>query len=129
MQSAKQAFEKDACPVGDGLLGQLYRSSPDGLATLVSSVPADTRAMLSLFCYRRSHLQDLAIAIAGTCERRELMEWGGALGSVLYTKSRESGPAMPATETSSRRKVTLSTKPLAVFAPLEDSVDDDAESF
>jgi len=49
MQSAKQAFEKDACPVGDGLLGQLYRSSPDGLATLVSSVPADTRAMLSLF--------------------------------------------------------------------------------
>lgn len=129
MLSAKQAFEKDACPVGDGLLGQLYRSSPDGLATLVSSVPADTRAMLSLFCYRRSHLQDLAIAIAGTCERRELMEWGGALGSVLYTKSRESGPATPAAETSSRRKVTLSTKPLAVFAPLEDGLDDEADSF
>ena len=84
--------------------------------------------MLALFCYRRSHLQDLAISIAGTCERRELMEWGGALGSVLYTKSRESGPATPAPETSSRRKITLSTRPLAAFAPLDDSIDGDAES-
>lgn len=127
MLSAKQAFEKDACPVGDALLGQLYRANADGLPALVASVPAHTRAMLALFCYRRSHLQDLAMAIAGTCERRELVDWGGTLGSVLYTKSRESGPATPAPQTSSRRRITLSTKPLSTFAPLDDSVDDDAE--
>ena len=33
--------------------------------------------MLALFCYRRSHMPELALAIASTCELRDLVPWGG----------------------------------------------------
>ena len=46
--------------------------------------------MLALFCYRRSHMQDLALAIASTCELRDLVQWGGALGSAIYAMAQQS---------------------------------------
>lgn len=130
MLSSRDAFEKDACPVDDELLGSLYRASPQGLAELVKTVPAETRAMLALFCYRRSHMQGLALAIASSCELRDLMEWGGALGSVIHAAAQRTVHKPVAVEASSRRKVTLSTAPLSTFAKLEDDdLDlDDAEA-
>ena len=123
MTSSSEAFERDACPVGDDILGRLYRSNPDGLSHLVATVPGETRAMLALFCYKRSHLNELAIAIAGTCEKRDLVNWGGALGSVLHGMAQKAGPK-EVQEISSRRKVTLSTKPLGIFAkPMDDEID------
>jgi hypothetical protein len=128
MLSSRDAFEKDACPVEDELLGSLYRASPQGLAELVSTVPAETRAMLALFCYRRSHMQGLALAIASSCERRDLVEWGGALGSVIYAAAQRTPYKAVVVEASSRRKVTLSTTPLSTFAKLEDDeVDTDLD--
>lgn len=120
MLSSKDAFAKDACPVEDELLGSLYRASPQGLQELVQSVPGETRAMLALFCYRRTHLQGLALAIASSCELRDLVEWGGALGSVIHQTATRSTHKPVVVETSSRRKVTLSTAPLSTFAKLED---------
>ena len=97
---------KTLVPVEDDLLGSLYRANPQGLPELVLSVPAETRAMLALFCYRRSHMQELAIAIASSCELRDLVQWGGALGSAIHAMARQSSGGKPAaTETSSRRKV------------------------
>jgi hypothetical protein len=125
MLSSREAFAKDACPVEDELLGSLYRSSPQGLPELVLSVPAETRAMLALFCYRRSHMQDLALAIASTCELRDLVQWGGALGSAIYAQARQTVTKPVAAETSGRRKVTLSTTPLSTFARLDE--DDELE--
>lgn len=125
MMSSQDAFAKDACPVEDELLGTLYRASPHGLAELVHTVPAETRAMLALFCYRRSHMQGLALTIAASCERRDLVEWGGALGSAIYEQALQSQRKTTAVEPNSRRKVTLSTAPLGSFAPLEDDLDDD----
>jgi hypothetical protein len=125
MLSSREAFAKDACPVEDELLGSLYRSSPQGLPELVLSVPAETRAMLALFCYRRSHMQDLALAIASTCELRDLVQWGGALGSAIYAQAQQAVTRPVAAETSGRRKVTLSTTPLSTFARLDE--DDELE--
>jgi hypothetical protein len=125
MQSSRDAFETDACPVSDKLLGDMYRASGEGLAALVASVPAETRAMLALFCYRRSHLHDMAITIASLCERRDLVQLGAALGSALYDMSRPSVKKPVAAESSSRRKITLSTRPLGTFAPIVDDVDED----
>ena len=71
--------------------------------------------MLALFCYRRSHLHALALAIATSCTERELIHFGGRVGSALYALSRE--PARAASSTSHGRKpITLSTKPLSTFA-------------
>jgi hypothetical protein len=124
MFSSRDAFENDFCPVRDELLGEMYRASENGLPRLVESVSSEVRAMLALFCYRRSHLHSLALAIAASCNERELIQLGGRVGSTLYALSRE--PTARVTPSSSNRKpITLSTKPLTPYAPVEDELDDE----
>ena len=127
MKASHDALEQDACPVGDELLGALYRASDHGLAALIESVPPLTRAMLALFCYRRSHLQPLALVIAASCEQRDLVHWGAALGSALYARAK-SAQAGPAPTSSGRGKITLPTRPLATFAKIDIDLDDEADS-
>ncbi len=126
MLQSRDAFESDSCPVGDELLGELYRADANGLPALVESVSADVRAMLALFCYRRTHLHPLALAIASTCSEQDLSQFGGRVGSALYAQSR-GGRAGPASTTSSRKPISLSTKPLSVMKPFEDDLDDSPE--
>jgi hypothetical protein len=125
MFSSREAYESDFCPVRDELLGEMYRASANGLPRLVESVAPDVRARLALFCYRRSHLHSLALTIAASCTERELVEAGGRAGATLHALSRE--PAVRSTPSLSggRKPITLSTKPLATFSPLEDELDDD----
>jgi len=127
MFSSRDAYENDFCPVRDELLGEMYRASEQGLPRLVESVSSDVRAMLALFCYRRSHLYSLALAIAASCNERDLIQLGGRVGSTLYALSRE-----PAARTApslsyggNRKPITLSTKPLSTLAPIEDLDDDE----
>jgi len=126
MFSSRDAFENDFCPVREELLGEMYRANENGLPRLVESVSSEVRAMLALFCYRRSHLHSLALAIAASCSERELIHLGGRVGSTLYALSRE--PATRSTPSSSygnRKPITLSTKPLSTFSPVEDELDDE----
>jgi hypothetical protein len=119
-------LENDFCPVRDELLGEMYRASEHGLPMLVASVSPDVRAMLALFCYRRSHLYSLALAIAGSCSEQELIRAGGRVGATLFALSRE--PAAHSTTTSSygnRKPITLSTKPLTAVVPIDDDLDDE----
>jgi hypothetical protein len=125
MFSSRDAFENDFCPVRDDLLGAMYRASENGLPQLVESVSADVRAMLALFCYKRSHLHSLALAIAASCNERDLIQIGGRVGSTLYALSREAPVARAAPSSGNRKPITLSTKPLSTFAPLEDDLDED----
>ena len=125
MFSSRDAFENDFCPVRDDLLGEMYRASPDGLPLLVESVSSDVRAMLALFCYRRSHLHALALSIATSCTERELIHFGGRVGSTLYALSRETGGAPRLVILRHRKPITLSTKPLSTFAPIVDDFDDE----
>jgi len=126
MWTSREAFENDFCPVREELLGEMYRSSENGLNQLVESVSSDVRAMLALFCYRRSHLYALALTIAASCTERELIQLGGRVGSTLYALSREApstraaGPAAYG----NRKPITLSTKPLSTFAAYEDDADE-----
>ena len=124
MFSSRDAFENDACPVADDLLGQMYRANPNGLSLLVANVAPDVRARLALFCYRRSHLHALAVAIASSCSEWELVNSGGRVGSTLYALSREPVRAA-AVSHGGRKPITLSTKPLSVLAPLDDELDDE----
>ncbi len=127
MFSNRDAYDSDSCPVGDEMLGRMYRASEHGLPMLVESVSSDVRAMLALFCYRRSHLHSLALSIASSCTERELVHFGGRVGQALYALSREA-PASRASASSSysgRKPITLSTKPLSTFAPIDDELDED----
>ena len=126
MFSSRDAFDNDFCPVRDELLGELYRANENGLPRLVESISSDVRAMLALFCYRRSHLYSLALAIAATCSERELVEFGVRVGSTLYALSREpAARAAPSSSYGSRKSITLSTKPLSTFAPVDDELDEE----
>jgi hypothetical protein len=128
MWSGRVAFENDSCPVGDDLLGQMYRTNENGLPALVASVSSDVRAMLALYCYRRSHLHALGVAIATTCEERDLVQLGGRVGTTLFAISRESPGARSAISASGhRRTITLSTAPLSTLQPM-DEIDDDEEA-
>jgi hypothetical protein len=131
MWSSREAFENDFCPVQDDLLGAMYRANENGLPQLVESVSSDVRAMLALFCYRRSHLHSLALSIAASCDERELIQLGGRVGSTLYALSHETTAARPATTSSygHRKAITLSTKPLSTFSPVvDDELDEETET-
>jgi hypothetical protein len=106
----------------------MYRANEHGLSLLVETVSSDVRAMLALFCYRRSHLHSLALAIAASCTERELVNIGGRVGTTLYALSREAPASRPVATSSygGRKPITLSTKPLSTFAPIEDDLDEDA---
>ena len=125
MWSSRTVFENDACPVGDELLGTLYRASEHGLAELVETVSSDVRAMLALFCYRRAHLHSMSVAIAATCNERDLTEQGGIVGSTLFAISRGAPAMAPISAQSSRRSITLSTTPLSSFVDVNDDTDED----
>jgi hypothetical protein len=127
MFSSREAFENDFCPVQDELLGEMYRANEKGLPQLVDSVSSEVRAMLALFCYRRSHLHSLALAIASSCSERELIQLGGRVGSTLYALSHQTAGARSAPSASygNRKPITLSTKPLSTFSAVEDELDDD----
>jgi hypothetical protein len=126
MFSSREAFENDFCPVRDELLGEMYRANENGLPKLVESVSSEVRAMLALFCYRRSHLYSLALSIAASCSERDLIQLGGRVGSTLYGLSREpAARSAPSSAYGHRKPITLSTKPLSTFSPVEDELDED----
>jgi hypothetical protein len=61
--------------------------------------------MLALYCSRRTHLATLGLALASTCERNELITFGGQLGDAIFAQSRQAPHVAP----EKRRKVTLSS--------------------
>jgi hypothetical protein len=81
--------------------------------------------MLALYCYRRSHLHAMGVAIAASCEERDLIQLGGRVGTMLFAMSRETGAVRRTISASAqRRTITLSTAPLSPMPAMED-IDDD----
>ena len=112
--------QEEDCPVPEDFLGQLYRSSPHGLSDLVAAVPAETRAILALYCYRRAHLQSIGLAIAASCQEYDLAAFGGNAGRSLFEKAREAPYDAPRSHSLERQKITLSKEKLREFVQDED---------
>src|ERR1700685_4006435 len=102
MLSSRDAYENDFCPVRDELLGEMYRASEHGLPQLVESVTPDVRAMLALFCYRRSHLYALALTIAGSCNEQDLGQIRGRRPGRRPAMPHSAPPGMQLRHTSGR---------------------------
>src|SRR3979409_2369195 len=116
MFSRPKAFGNDFCPGRDELRGEMYRASENGLPQLVESVSSDVRAMLALFCYRRSHLHSLALSIAASCSERDLIQLGGRVGSTLYALSREPAARIaPSSSYGHRKPITPRPKRRSTF--------------
>jgi hypothetical protein len=53
----------------------------------VTALPRLVVAPVALFCYRRSYLEEAALAVAATCDEEDLVEADGHLGRTLFLKS------------------------------------------
>jgi len=113
-------LNEEACPVSESVLGNLYRANPDNLPALVQSIPVTTRAMLAGYCFRRAHLTVVALAVASSCERHDLIDAHGEFGAVIYRLSRAPKPEVPTPD--ARRKVSLSTGPIMQVVVEQDLV-------
>ena len=119
--------EDEVCPVRDELLSALYRADEDSVSDLVANIRPDIRALLALYCYRRSHLHTRGVTIAASCDQDDLVRSGGLVGAVLFARSREtpSPTSPPASAFVTRRTVTLASGPLRKFLQIDDEPDEE----
>jgi len=110
----------ERCPIGDQLLGEIYRASAHGLNQLIATISPGTRALLALYCFRRAHLASIGLAIAATCEEDDLTSLGGNNGVALFERSRETPQSISTgSRADGRRKITLAPG-LRKFSSLEE---------
>ena len=116
--------QEEQCPVPEEVLGQLYRASKNGLEELVATVPAATRAMLAIYCYRRAHLQSIGLVVASNCTVDDLETFGGNAGKALFEKARKISNTSARSQPAARRTISLSTGMLRRVIQDEDSSGD-----
>jgi hypothetical protein len=116
MPSIRWEIADDVCPVHDELLGELYRADNLFVPGFVTTLGPDIRASLALFCYRRSHLHSMGLAIAASCDEDDLVHAGGSVGAFLFTTSREVSPKAVRSSRVDRRQITLATGVMRMFA-------------
>jgi hypothetical protein len=92
----------------DELIGRLYHLGESVVMETVSTLSPSERANLATFCYRKSHLHRVGLAIAATCDQDTLIRTlGSALGRILYAQSREHIQQDRAPPAGSKSKITL----------------------
>jgi hypothetical protein len=80
--------EDDIC-ISEELIGRLHHATEDSVLDLVSTLRASERAKLAMHCYRKSHLRQIGLTIATTCDLKSLVqELGSVLGGAIFAQSR-----------------------------------------
>jgi hypothetical protein len=88
MVSSQNPPPDDDTGISERLIGLLYRAADNGMLDLVAAFTADERATLAMFCYRKTHLRRIGLAIAATCDLNTLIQhWGEVLGTAIFTQS------------------------------------------
>src|ERR1700681_1134226 len=71
--------------IPEELVGRLHHATEDSVVDLVAAFTANERARLAMFCYHKSHLRRIGLAIATTCDLNSLVqEWGLVLGRAIF---------------------------------------------
>jgi hypothetical protein len=95
-------------PITDELFADVVSLDRASLFASLAKLSPEKRALLAMYCYRRSHLSEIGLAIAATCDEDDLSFTCGRAGADLFSKSRERPrPAANAAPTTYRRKITL----------------------
>jgi hypothetical protein len=72
------------CPVPMELLGEVYRADDYDLPYILEEIEPLTRAKLAAYLYSKSHMHQLGLKVARSCEREDLIKVVGEIGSVIY---------------------------------------------
>jgi hypothetical protein len=118
--------QEEICPISEQLLFSLYDAAKRGLPVPVGEVPPERRSSVALFCYRRSHLEGAALAVAATCDEEDLVDIGGPLGRTLFLKSRNFASPVKNESTNSLSALALSL--VSMQRGREENEEEDAES-
>lgn len=111
--------------IPDELIGRLYRATENSVVDLLPDISAQDRAYLAMFCYRKSHLHRIGLAIAATCGESVLVQtWGTALGQTLYAQSREGALKHRRVPGQHRANVTLASPSGHPFAVDDEKSED-----
>jgi hypothetical protein len=102
--------------VPDALIGRLHGAGADTVADVMAGFSLEQRANLAMFFYRKSHLHQIGLAIAATCDRASLIQaWGRPIGQVLFEQSREAMARPDHVGGQRRSKITLATSPTFIW--------------
>ncbi len=113
--------------VPEDLIGRLYRATESSVFEMLPDLTVQDRAYLAMFCYRKSHLHRIGLAIAATCDESVLVQtWGTALGQTLYAQSREAPPVPARAPGQHRSKITLATLGGTSWMSSDDDDEDEA---
>lgn len=74
----------ERCPISENELNALLHASLADAADLSQKLPESQRCRLVVFCYRRSHLRQLGLAMALKCTKRGLIEEAGHAGELIH---------------------------------------------
>jgi hypothetical protein len=98
----------DVDVVPERLIEHLYRASEDAVVEIATTLSPQQRASLAVYCYRRSHLHGIGLAVAATCDQLALTQaLGTALGSALFVQAQERNLERERAAVGQRPKVTL----------------------
>jgi hypothetical protein len=90
MASFLNPMRVDDIYISEQLIARLHHATEESVLDLVASLRADQRASLAMHCYRKSHLRQIGLTIATTCDLNALVqELGSVLGGAIYAQSRK----------------------------------------
>ncbi|TXN20275.1 hypothetical protein [Methylobacterium sp. WL9] len=72
------------CPVSLELLGHVYRADDYDLPYILEEIQPLLRARLAGYLYSKSHMHQLGLKVARSCERDDLIRAMGEIGSVIH---------------------------------------------
>jgi hypothetical protein len=108
---------------------RLFALDARSALAFAADLPASQRVALAVFCYGKSHLRAIGLAITATCEQSTLVQHlGTTRGRILFTQSRGAETRSDEPLARPRTKVTLPTSagisPFGLAVPdLDDGCD------
>ena len=107
--------------VPEELIGRLHRATEATILDLMEKFTSRERANLAMFCYHKTHLRRIGLAIAATCDLPSLVQqWGTVLGQAIYAQSRDGALDPDPVRVTHRPKITLARSAGGCRPPLVD---------
>jgi hypothetical protein len=84
-----EVLNEAECPVPEEQLAPYGTPGAVDTVAIASALSMERRADLARFCYNRTHLLELALRIAASCDLRTLEKAFGRAGPLVYDQSRD----------------------------------------
>lgn len=84
-----EMLNEAACPLPEEQLAPYSANGAVDTLAIANTLPEERRAELARFCYNKTHLLELSLRIAATCEYAALDKVFGRIAPQVFEQSRE----------------------------------------